>query len=808
MNILEKLKNKVVVSSKTNKGNNTDNNSLNNKGNQYEIDEKAVNIDDLYATNNFEECVSFKDGSKIIVKHEPYLLSNSSIEERKKLLHYYRKLFLNKEIKDYKIIDVSLYEYNEKFLVMFDVLCSNCGRTQRITALNNDIICKCKQIRFADWNIAKHLNYYPDMNQFIENNNFKPNERLFVINPKKEININNIIKTTYSEFKKISEKEDVEDKTKCPNCGFGYENGKCPICRAQAYNKSDIRNEIVSKRYYEKQDVDNTWENNLIPYCVNYYLNYENNSYVDTVTELNLKYYYLENNKLNRMGSYYIKEINNDYYISDYLFYINGYGLVKYENVYKEFRTNLYNPIVQYVIDDKKYDPERKLLKTEQMDNINLIYFSKAEKNCTITLNVYHKDELIIKIENIKKVLKNMFDKSLLLEFNDDTNKYFDIDSYELFETDYDGTTEIYDFNDLNTNILFNIKNMDYDEVFKEKLSKYTKNDSKNIKLVYINEDVYLDNLILVDYLKKNSKLELVENEFSNDKTFNYVARIDRKNKEMISFIEYVLTKPKSTKNQNSFNYLIYGIPLNHITSAILSELDIKEKITSMIRNGDIIIQDKNKEEKIIRYIHMHYFTKNNEYEKIISKLLNKYQTNEIGLLIILLYKYGEELVFNLPNIENIKYNVSKYSVGIENNSNTEYNQKIYDNLLLNLDTENVKWKSELSMYKLLKNYFPDAIYQYRFKELGQQSLDVFIPTKNIAFEYQGQQHYEPVDIFGGKEHFERQQQNDENKKRICKENNIILIEWKYNENINKIVLDKKLIDYKPLLEDIYEFNE
>ena len=808
MNILEKLKNKVVLSSKTN--NSSNNNSINNDENLPTKHDVIINIENLYDKNNFEEYVYFNDGSEIIVKYEPYLLPNSSVEERQNLIQYYKKLFLNKEIRNHEIKDVNLYEYNEKLLVMFDVQCNDCGRTQRTTALNNDIACKCKQIRFADWNIAKHLNYYPDIDQFIENNNFNSNERLFVINPKEEINIDNIIKTTYSEYIKINKKEQVDDKTICPNCGFNYENGKCPICRAKTYNKFDIRNELVSKRLYEKQDIDNTWEKNLIPYCVNYYFNYDDYSYIDTVTELNLKYYYLDNNKLNRMGSYYIKEINNDYLITDYLFYISGCGLIKFENVYKQFRTSLYEPIVQYTIDNKKYEPEIKLLKTEQMNNLNLIYFSKDDNdnNSTITLNVYQNEILITRIEKIKKVLKNMFHKSLLLEFNDDTKKYFDIDSYELFETEDDGTTEIYDFIDLNTNILYNFKNTDFDDKFKAKLLKYQKNDNESKKLVYINEDVYMDNLILINYLKKNSNIELIENEFNNDKTCNYVAKIDRNDKEKISFIEYILTKPKSTKNQNSLNFLIYGIPLKYITSTILSKLDIKEKIITMIKNGDIIVQDKNKEEKIIKYIHMHYFIKNDEYEKIISKLLSKYQTNEIGLLIILLYKYGEELVFYLPDIENIKHIVSQYSVGIENNSNNEYNQKTYDNLLLNLDDKNVKWKSELSMYKLLKNYFPDAIYQYRFKELGQQSLDVFIPSKNIAFEYQGQQHYQPIEIFGGKEHFEKQQQNDANKKRICEENNIILIEWKYNENINKIILDKKLIDYKPLLEDIYEFNE
>jgi hypothetical protein len=111
-------------------------------------------------------------------------------------------------------------------------------------------------------------------------------------------------------------------------------------------------------------------------------------------------------------------------------------------------------------------------------------------------------------------------------------------------------------------------------------------------------------------------------------------------------------------------------------------------------------------------------------------------------------------------------------------------------------------------LFKLISNYFEDAIYQYRFKELGLQSLDIFIPKLNIAFEYQGEQHYKPIDIFGGKEHFERQKKNDMIKRKICEDNNIILIEWKYDEPINKINLDRKLEGYKNKLKNKYKFSD
>ena len=55
--------------------------------------------------------------------------------------------------------------------------------------------------------------------------------------------------------------------------------------------------------------------------------------------------------------------------------------------------------------------------------------------------------------------------------------------------------------------------------------------------------------------------------------------------------------------------------------------------------------------------------------------------------------------------------------------------------------------------------------------------LDVFIPSKNLAFEYQGKQHFEEVGIFSSAKSY---QQRDEEKRTLCASNNIKLIEVPY----------------------------
>ena len=55
----------------------------------------------------------------------------------------------------------------------------------------------------------------------------------------------------------------------------------------------------------------------------------------------------------------------------------------------------------------------------------------------------------------------------------------------------------------------------------------------------------------------------------------------------------------------------------------------------------------------------------------------------------------------------------------------------------------------------------------------------------NLLFliEYQGKQHYEPVDFFGGEDSFEQQCIRDKIKVEYCNKNNIPLYAISYNEN-------------------------
>ena len=105
------------------------------------------------------------------------------------------------------------------------------------------------------------------------------------------------------------------------------------------------------------------------------------------------------------------------------------------------------------------------------------------------------------------------------------------------------------------------------------------------------------------------------------------------------------------------------------------------------------------------------------------------------------------------------------------------------------------KWSSEQKAYVIVKKLFPDAIYQYTADWLKEQSLDIFIPSINIAIEYQGIQHYRAVDYFGGEEGFKKTINRDKDKRNKCSKQGITLIEWKFDEPLSEEFIESKIND-------------
>ena len=102
-------------------------------------------------------------------------------------------------------------------------------------------------------------------------------------------------------------------------------------------------------------------------------------------------------------------------------------------------------------------------------------------------------------------------------------------------------------------------------------------------------------------------------------------------------------------------------------------------------------------------------------------------------------------------------------------------------------------WVSEMKLYDLIKAVFPEVQHHAIPEWLKPQHLDVFVPSRKLAFEYQGKQHLEAVDFFGGQESFESTVNRDRLKAQKCKAKGIILIPWLYTEPIDRPILMEKL---------------
>ena len=141
---------------------------------------------------------------------------------------------------------------------------------------------------------------------------------------------------------------------------------------------------------------------------------------------------------------------------------------------------------------------------------------------------------------------------------------------------------------------------------------------------------------------------------------------------------------------------------------------------------------------------------------------------------------------------ENLQYVLENANVGKYNNiARSTYSRPVN------------KWISEELVYKIAKKYYKQyqVIYQHRPFFLrspkdGQMSYDIFISGMNVAIEYQGKQHFEPIEYFGGKESFDALQERDKLKQELSLKNGIKLVYINYWEEITPdLIIERVGVD-------------
>jgi Zn finger protein HypA/HybF involved in hydrogenase expression len=134
-----------------------------------------------------------------------------------------------------------------------------------------------------------------------------------------------------------------------------------------------------------------------------------------------------------------------------------------------------------------------------------------------------------------------------------------------------------------------------------------------------------------------------------------------------------------------------------------------------------------------------------------------------------------------------IKFKSSKEKVKIECKDHGIFTQRVNSHL----NGQGCPKCKESKGESLIRNYLLDNniefITQKKFTDcvyLNELKFDFYLPEYNTCIEYNGRQHYTPIDYFGGEEAFKYQLIRDNIKGEYCKNNNIHLIIIKYDEDV------------------------
>jgi hypothetical protein len=119
--------------------------------------------------------------------------------------------------------------------------------------------------------------------------------------------------------------------------------------------------------------------------------------------------------------------------------------------------------------------------------------------------------------------------------------------------------------------------------------------------------------------------------------------------------------------------------------------------------------------------------------------------------------------------------------------------KKMERQLFKRLNIDPIKWKKQELLTAFIKKYFNHVKTEHSPKWLGQQRYDIYIPSKKVAIEYQGQQHYEPISFFGGEKGFQKTLLRDKKKLEVSQNNGINVLYWNYNNKINESTVQKFL---------------
>jgi hypothetical protein len=106
-------------------------------------------------------------------------------------------------------------------------------------------------------------------------------------------------------------------------------------------------------------------------------------------------------------------------------------------------------------------------------------------------------------------------------------------------------------------------------------------------------------------------------------------------------------------------------------------------------------------------------------------------------------------------------------------------------------------WVGETILYHIVSRLLPERRVERHVRPdwLEGLELDIYVEELALAFEYQGIQHYEPVQHFGGEEAFIRQQKRDARKVQLCAKRDVRLIHIRYSDDLSDTYVQGRIDD-------------
>lgn len=419
--------------------------------------------------------------------------------------------------------------------------------------------------------------------------------------------------------------------------------------------------------------------------------------------------------------------------------------------------TNLENELIKIKLSELYFEK-----------NIKDIYTICFKRNLYRNLCIYKNDILILEEKNVKEF--KYIDNCILYSKIYDISQTADILKYDLKNEKIINIKNGIEANNENSEPIF-YGYVDY--------QWFSKDDY--IKFYFSYEKTKAFSILFEYVLNHADRVVIISNDLKEDSTINYEASFLKSKKDDIGYCFYICyyNTPQYLK---ILNYPIYVI-LNYIDK---KELE-KELLIAYDNNFAYLFQTIDLLKEKLK------LNNNEELKKYIELKYGKINMGD--------YKARKNAYIKYTNFSLSADRYHYYQDYFEDKYKNKFKED-YDQLLKE-GKINTRWKSEQDVYRLVSFIYPDAIYQYKGKWLKRLSLDIYVPSINVAIEYQGLQHYEAIDYFGGKVNLIKSIERDKRKAQLCKENNINLIYWEHNKKITFEVLKEKLENINIKIRDL-----